>query len=37
MVSSVVPQAGYLAMMCYNFGVDVFQLEEYQHSVTWLK
>ena len=30
-------QTGYLAMLCYNFGLDVFQKGEYQHSVTWLK
>lgn len=31
------PQTGYLAMLCYNFGLDVFQKGEYRHSVTWLK
>ena len=30
-------QVGYLAMLCYNFGLDIFQKGEYQQSVAWLK
>lgn len=30
-------QVGYLAMLCYNFGLDVFQKGHFQHSATWLK
>ncbi len=30
-------EAGYLAMLCYNLGLDVFHRTDYQNSVTWLK
>ena len=30
-------QGGYLSMLCYNIGLDLFQKNLYQHSVNWLK
>jgi len=30
-------QAGYLSMLCYNFGVETFQEALYEHSVQWLR
>ena len=30
-------KAGYLSMLCYNFGVDCFQKHIYEHSVNWLR
>ncbi|XP_065900506.1 testis-expressed protein 11-like [Dysidea avara] len=30
-------EAGYLSMLCYNFGVETFQEALYEHSVQWLR
>jgi hypothetical protein len=34
---STLPQSGYLAMLCYNLGLDLYQKTSYQRSVTLLK
>lgn len=31
------PKASYLAIVCYNFGVECFQRQEYECAVAWLK
>ena len=30
-------EAGYLSMLCYNFGLEAFQKSRYETSTTWLK
>jgi hypothetical protein len=30
-------QGAFLAMMCYNFGVDTYQKKMYEETVTWLR
>ena len=30
-------EAGYLSMLCYNFGLDAFQKGKHESSTTWLR
>ena len=35
--NSLLFQAAYLSMLCYNFGVDSFQGKSFHASVDWLR
>ncbi|XP_064629200.1 testis-expressed protein 11-like isoform X2 [Lineus longissimus] len=30
-------EGGFLSMLAYNFGVDCYRREQYEHSITWLR
>lgn len=31
------PKTGYLSLMCYNFGVDSYNMKKYEESSFWLR
>lgn len=37
MLPSFPREGGYLSMLCYNFGVDMYQQQKYEQSVMWLR